>query len=383
MKKGFTLIELMVVIVIMGALAAIGVPKLFGVIAKAKASEIHTAAGTYVHLQEAYLGNKPGPGNWKEIGYGAPGNGATDNFCYSQGTLESAVSIDEIPENTIGWGASNRKKLNECQAGGWWSIVITQLDGHSVNYIHNVSDGVCGSLTNSWNVGQTLTGDCAAPEVAQRDPESQSGSTQPGTKPETEEPKQDSPTTPPSKEVNLEEYYTYANGEYQKCNPSGNDNVWLTGNGATCKQLKELLIENGDLVNEKNKKGEPIDNKYEFKDKDTECLVTRRCSESPYEKVLEERKKAAEEEANGNTNQGGDNSNSGTGGVDNNQSGDNGNQNGEEGNTNQGTDVDNTNQNSSEEMICSETDKSGNCLTTRPKSECKEFKKDGSCKKWK
>lgn len=303
MKKGFTLIELMVVIVIMGALAAIGVPKLFGVIAKAKASEIHTAAGTYVHLQEAYLGNKPGPGNWKEIGYGAPGNGATENFCYSQGTLENAVSIDEIPENTIGWGASNRKKLNECQAGGWWSIVITQLDGHSVNYIHNVSDGVCGSLTNSWNVGQTLTGDCAAPEVAQRDPEPQPDlqpSTQPGTKPETEDPKQDSPTTPPSKEVNLEDYYTYTNGEYQKCNSSGSDS-WLNGNknGSDCKPLRDLLYDNGDLV--LTDKGN--NNHYDYKDENTRCLVTKNCSDDDYSKALdakraeEEAKRKAEEEA--------------------------------------------------------------------------------------
>ncbi|MCQ2092527.1 MAG: type II secretion system GspH family protein [Fibrobacter sp.] len=368
MKKGFTLIELMVVIVIMGALAAIGVPKLFGVIAKAKASEIHTAAGTYIHLQDAYLANKPGPGSWKDIGYGAPGNGSSKNFCYNSGNLESAVLISEIPENTIGWGASNLNPLNECGAGSWWSIVITQQGEHDLNYSKNVNNAVCGNLTNSWNVGTTLSGECASPEVAQKDPETQPGAqtgTPSGTEPSSKDPEPETPTTPPSKEVNLEEYYTYANGEYQKCNSNGKDS-WLNGgkNGNECKPLRDLLYDNGDLV--LTDKGN--NNHYNYKDDQTRCLVTRDCSDNDYATALaakraeEEAKKKSEEET---------------------AAGDNGNQNGEEGNTNQGTDVDNTNQNSSEEMICSATDKSGNCLTTRPKSECKEFKKDGSCKKWK
>ena len=44
-KNGFTLIEIMVVIVIMGILAAVGVAKLVGMIAKAKAADVPTAAG--------------------------------------------------------------------------------------------------------------------------------------------------------------------------------------------------------------------------------------------------------------------------------------------------------------------------------------------------
>lgn len=62
-RIGFTLIEAMVVIVVLGILAAVGVPKLFGAIAKAKASEIPAAYGTYVHLQEGFMGNYPALGS--------------------------------------------------------------------------------------------------------------------------------------------------------------------------------------------------------------------------------------------------------------------------------------------------------------------------------
>ena len=68
-KQGFTLIELMVVIVIMGILAAVAVPKLFGMIAKSKASEVGPAAGTYVKLQDAYFAETNSLGNWSTIGY--------------------------------------------------------------------------------------------------------------------------------------------------------------------------------------------------------------------------------------------------------------------------------------------------------------------------
>ena len=130
-KQGFTLIELMVVIVIMGILAAVAVPKLFGMIAKSKASEVGPAAGTYVKLQQAYFSESNMAGGWQLIGYMAPGNDSkTTNFTYDPGQIEVGAS-DALGSNKIGWKAGNKVNLNECQGGSnntpnyHWTVTLS------------------------------------------------------------------------------------------------------------------------------------------------------------------------------------------------------------------------------------------------------------------
>ena len=131
-KQGFTLIELMVVIVIMGILAAVAVPKLFGMIAKSKASEVGPAAGTYVKLQDAYVAETGAYlGNWDKIGYSVPGNksagtagqtgttGTTTNFIYTEGNAgltfaDGTASLGTSAPTTHLWSAKNILKLNDC-----------------------------------------------------------------------------------------------------------------------------------------------------------------------------------------------------------------------------------------------------------------------------
>jgi len=153
-KKGFTLIELMVVIVIIGILAAIAIPKLFGMSAKAKASEVGPAAGTWSKLQQAYITETSGMGDGAAIGYTPPGGsvsgntGNTVNFGYSLGGNSAAAS----------WIAYANVALNDCSKGQSWNVYGSLPNnanapyyGFSIGTIafakNVLATGACGSLT--------------------------------------------------------------------------------------------------------------------------------------------------------------------------------------------------------------------------------------------
>ena len=163
-KQGFTLIELMVVIVIMGILAAVAVPKLFGMIAKSKASEVGPAAGTYIKLQDAYASEANKYGSWMLIGYIAPGaktsteTGVTTSFAYSPGDkvdIDKAEGVDISTSEVLVWVAQNTTPLNDCQketaaakpSTGHWTVKLKGAsNGNSLLYQATVNT-VCKQLT--------------------------------------------------------------------------------------------------------------------------------------------------------------------------------------------------------------------------------------------
>jgi prepilin-type N-terminal cleavage/methylation domain-containing protein len=71
-QKGFTLIELMVVIVIVGILAAVAIPKFMDASAKAKMSEAPTVLASYESAQLAHVAETSSLGDIANLAFDSP-----------------------------------------------------------------------------------------------------------------------------------------------------------------------------------------------------------------------------------------------------------------------------------------------------------------------
>jgi type IV pilus assembly protein PilA len=134
LKKGFTLIELMVVIVIIGILAAIAIPKLFGMTAKAKAQEIPTAASTWLKLQQASVAELGKYAGNQKIAYLFPGSNSTaeTEFTSPSGFTYKVegVTANDTTSKEVKWNATAKSgTLGDCTktADVKWELAMAAL----------------------------------------------------------------------------------------------------------------------------------------------------------------------------------------------------------------------------------------------------------------
>ncbi|MBI4000402.1 MAG: type II secretion system protein [Nitrospira defluvii] len=88
-QTGFTLIELMVVVVIVGILAAIGIPNFLRYRAHAMQAEARSNLAAIFVAEISYFGDRRQFGNFSDIGFAMAGN-ATNRYTYRTGLGDGA-----------------------------------------------------------------------------------------------------------------------------------------------------------------------------------------------------------------------------------------------------------------------------------------------------
>ncbi|MCR5028385.1 MAG: prepilin-type N-terminal cleavage/methylation domain-containing protein [Fibrobacter sp.] len=148
-QKGFSMVELMTVVAVIGILAVIAIPVVASQLSKSKAATVVSAAKKYIRLQEAYAQEHAAASKWSDIGYAAPSGSV---FEFSQGEITQTYDVDEVASGKVGWMAKNTVALGDCPAGSFWFVSVEKSSGSSMSYSASVSNANCAAKTPEFSM---------------------------------------------------------------------------------------------------------------------------------------------------------------------------------------------------------------------------------------